>query len=234
MSITVISGTTPANTGQLATVASTTLNVAFVSSSYSASYFGSSTTASLREGQAGFEVNGINIIFRSGSTDFENTSDTIYINDFPFTATAAVFAESASAAFNATASVQDSTTTYPSLQGVSGSVSASVITFQVGEVGQYVYPNVLQANNYVVSGSTTTYFSGASMYGPAGSGKITGSWTTITSTADANITISGSELGETGFVLTTGTTFTAYSGSAPAAIIEAITVHNPQGTVVAQ
>jgi hypothetical protein len=228
MSITVISGTTPANTGQLATIASTDLNVAFVSSSYSASYFASSTTASLRVGQAGFNVNGINIIFRSGSTDFENTANTIYINDFPFTATAAVFAQSASAVFNTTASVQNSATTYSSLQGVSGSVSASVITFKVGTVGQYVYPNVLQANNYVVSGSTTTYFSGASMYGPAGSGKVTGSWSTVTATSNAMVTLSGSVMGEATFTLTTGTTFTTGSG-----LIEAITVINPQGTVVA-
>ena len=230
MSITVIAGTTPANTGQLATRASTNLNVAFVSSSYSASYFASSTTASLRTGQAGFAVNGINVVFYSGSTDLANTADTIYINDFPFTATAAVFAQSASAVFNATASVQNSATTYSSLQGVSGSVSASVITFQVGAVGQYVYPNVLQANNYVVSGSTITYFSGASMYGPAGSGKITsgGPWSTVTATADALITLSGSVMGEATFTLTTGTTFSTGSG-----LIEAITVINPQGTVVA-
>jgi hypothetical protein len=241
MSITVISGTTPANTGQLATIASTNLNVAFVSSSYSASYFASSTTASLRVGQAGFNVNGINVVFYSGSTDLVNTDNTIYINGFPFTATAAVFAQSASAVFNATASVQNSATTYSSLQGVSGSVSASVIIFQAGAVGEYVYPNVLQANNYVISGSTTTYFSGASMYGPAGSGKVTagGPWTTILATADASITVSGSALGEATFLLPRGETFIAYveegsTGiSVPDNVIQAITVNNPQGTVVA-
>lgn len=229
MPIQVISGTTPANTGQLATVASTNLNVAFVSSSYSASYFGSSTTASLRVGQAGFKVNGINIIFRSGSTDFESTADTIYINDFPFTATAAVFAQSASAVFNATASVQDSTTTYPSLQGISGSVSASVITFQVGVTGSYNNAYNLNTQYTVVSGSTTTYFSGASIYGPAGSGKVTGSWSQLLATADAQVVISGSVLGEAAFTLSRGTTYTP-SGSG---LIEAVTVNNPQGTVVA-
>ena len=229
MPIQVISGTTPANTGQLATVASTNLNVAFVSSSYSASYFGSSTTASLRVGQAGFKVNGINIIFRSGSTDFENTADTIYINDFPFSATAAVFAQSASVVFNATASVQNSTTTYPSLQGISGSVSASVITFQVGVTGSYNNAYNLNTQYTVVSGSTTTYFSGASMYGPAGSGKVTGSWSQLLATADAQVVISGSVLGVAAFTLSRGTTYTP-SGSA---LIEAVTVVNPQGTVVA-
>jgi len=229
MPIQVISGTTPANTGQLATVASTNLNVAFVSSSYSASYFGSSTTASLRVGQAGFKVNGINIIFRSGSTDFENTADTIYINDFPFSATAAVFAQSASVVFNATASVQNSTTTYPSLQGISGSVSASVITFQVGVTGSYNNAYNLNTQYTVVSGSTTTYFSGASMYGPAGSGKVTGSWSQLLATADAQVVISGSVLGVAAFTLSRGTTYTP-SGSG---LIEAVTVNNPQGTVVA-
>ena len=229
MPIQVISGTTPANTGQLATVASTNLNVAFVSSSYSASYFGSSTTASLRVGQAGFKVNWINVIFYSGSTDPDNTADTIYINDFPFTATAAVFAQSASAVFNATASVQDSTTTYPSLQGISGSVSASVITFQVGEIGSYNNAYNLNTQYTVVSGSTTTYFSGASMFGPAGSGKVTGSWSQLLATADAQVIISGSVLGEAAFTLSTGTTYTP-SGSG---LIQAVTVLNPQGTVVA-
>jgi hypothetical protein len=85
-----------------------------------------------------------------------------------------------------------------------------------------------------VSGSTTLTFGGATMYGPAGSGIVTGSFTTITATADANITVSGSALGVTGFVLPTGTTFTAYSASVASPIIQAITVNNPQGTVVAQ
>ena len=67
------------------------------------------------------------------------------------------------------------------------------------------------------------------MFGPASSGIVTGSFTTITATADANISISGSGLGVAGFVLTTGTTFNAPSGST----ITAITVVNPQGTVVA-
>jgi hypothetical protein len=67
------------------------------------------------------------------------------------------------------------------------------------------------------------------MFGPAGSGKITGSWTQLLSTADAQVVISGSVLGEAAFTLSTGTTYTP-SGSG---LIEAVTVVNPQGTVVA-
>ncbi len=238
MAITVISGTIPVNVGTLATSASATLSTTYLSSSYSASYAGSSTTASLRQGSSQFSVNGVNVVFFSGSTDLVNDSSNIYINDLPFTATAAVFAQTASAAFNATASVQNSATTYPTLQGVTAVASASTVIFSAGGVGSQTYPNVLQAANYIVSGSTTTNFSGATLVVPAGSGKVTtgGPWTTVTALSEAAITISGSNasIGQASFTLLAGETFTAYSGSGVAAIIEAVTVNNPNGAVVAQ
>jgi len=238
MAITVISGTIPVNVGTLATSASATLSSTYLSSSYSASYFGSSTTASLRQGSSQFSVNGVNVVFFSGSTDKVNDSSNIYINDFPFTPTAAVFAQSASAVFNATASVQNSATTYPTLQGVTAVAAASTVIFSAGGVGGYAYPNVIQAANFIKSGSTTTNFSGATLVTPTGSGKVTtgGPWTTITALSEACVVVSGSNasIGEASFTLGAGETFTAYSGSGTAAIIQAITVGNPNGSVVAQ
>ena len=235
MPIQVISGTTPANTGQLATVASTNLNVAFVSSSYSASYFGSSTTASLRVGQAGFKVNGINIIFYSGSTAQTNTADTIFINSVPFATSAANFTATASIVFNTTASVQNSATTYSGLQGISSSISASTgIAFSIGNVGSYESAYNFNTLYTAVSGSTTKTFSGATLVGPSGSGIITGSFGIITALTDTTLTISGSALGVSTFTLINGTSFTAYSASIPANIIQSIEVVNPYGSVLAQ
>jgi hypothetical protein len=213
MSITVIQGTTPANTGQLATTASVTLS--------------SASLAPLTLGISGsFILNGY-YITTTGTTTPANTDTTIFVSTGSnFQNTLANIRD----AVNATASAANSATAYADLQGVTSITGSNTITFRAGAVGQYVYPNVLQAENYVVSGSTTTYFSGASMYGPAGSGKITsgGPWSTVTATANALVTLSGSVLGESTFNLTTGTTFTTGSG-----LIEAITVINPQGTVVA-
>ena len=213
MSITVISGTTPANTGQLATTASVTLS--------------SASLAPLTLGISGsFILNGYTIR-TTGSTAPANTSTTIFVSTGSnFQNTLANIRD----AVNVTASAANSATAYADLQGVTSITGSNTITFRAGAVGQYVYPNVLQSENYVVSGSTTTYFSGASMYGPAGSGKVTsgGPWSTVTSTANALVTLSGSVLGEATFNLTTGTTFSTGSG-----LIEAITVINPQGTVVA-
>ena len=227
----VISGTTPANTGQLATPATTNFSIAFVSSSYSASYAASSTTASLRSAAiTAFSVEGINVVFYSGSTAKTNTDSIIYINAVPFTTTAANFTATASAVFNTTASVQNSTTTYSGLQGVSSAVSASTgLLFSIGTTGSYDNAYNLNTLYTAVSGSTTLTFGGASMYGPTSSGIVTGSWTSILATADAQLVISGSGIGQAGFVLSTGTTFNAPSGST----ITAITVVNPQGTVVA-
>ena len=232
MSITVISGTTPETTGQLKTQATTNFSIAFVSSSYSSSYAASSLTASLREAAiTAFSVEGVNVVFYSGSTAKTNTADTIFINSVPFNTSAANFTATASAVFNATASVQNSATTYASLQGISGSVSASTgIAFFIGTSGSYDNAYNLNTLYTAVSGSTTKTFGGASMFGPAGSGKVTsgGPWSTVTATADAQVILSGSVLGEAVFTLSAGTTFTTGSG-----LIQAITVVNPQGTVVA-
>ena len=232
MSITVISGTTPETTGQLKTQATTNFSIAFVSSSYSSSYAASSLTASLREAAVtAFSVEGVNVVFYSGSTAKTNTADTIFINSVPFNTSAANFTATASAVFNATASVQNSATTYASLQGISGSVSASTgIAFFIGTSGSYDNAYNLNTLYTAVSGSTTKTFGGASMFGPEGSGKITsgGPWSTVTATADSQVILSGSVLGEAAFTLARGTTFTTGSG-----LITAITVVNPQGTVVA-
>ena len=231
MPIQVISGTTPANTGQLATPATTNFNIAFVSSSYSASYVASSTTASLREAAiTAFSVEGINVVFYSGSTAKTNTADTIFINDVAFATSAANFTATASAVFNASASAANSATDYSALQGITSAVSASTgLLFSIGATGSYDNAYNLNTQYTAVSGSTTLTFSGASMFGPAGSGIVTGSFTTITATADAQLVISGSDLGIAGFVLPRGTTYTAVTAST----IQAITVVNPQGTVVA-
>jgi len=213
MPITVIAGTTPANTGQLATTASVTLSSA-------------SLAPLTLEISGSFILNGYTIR-TTGSTPPANTSTTIFV------ATGSNFQNTLANirnAVNVSASAANSATDYSGLQGITSITGSNTITFRNGAVGQYVYPNVLQSENYVISGSTTTYFSGASMYGPAGSGIVTGSFSSITATADANLTISGSTIGVSGFVLPRGTTFTAVTAST----IQAITVNNPQGTVVAQ
>jgi hypothetical protein len=232
MPITVISGTTPANTGQLATPATTNFSIAFVSGSYLNTYVSSSATASLREAAiTAFSVDGIRVVFYTGSVTQSNTADTIYINDVPFATSAANFTATASAVFNVSASAANSATDYSTLQGITSAVSASTgLLFSIGTTGSYDNAYNLNTQYTAVSGSTTLTFGGASMYGPAGSGIVTGSFSSITATADANLTISGSSIGVSGFVLSSGTTFTAVTAST----IQAITVNNPQGTVVAQ
>ena len=232
MPITVIAGTTPANTGQLATPATTNFSIAFVSGSYTDTYVSSSATASLREAAiTAFSVEGVSVVFYSGSTDKTNTDNIIYINDVPFATSAANFTATASAVFNVSASAANSATAYSVLQGISSSISASTgLLFSIGTTGSYDNAYNLNTQYTAVSGSTTKTFSGATMFGPAGSGVVTGSFSSITATADANLTISGSSIGVSGFVLPRGTTFTAVTAST----IQAITVNNPQGTVVAQ
>jgi hypothetical protein len=231
MPIQVISGTTPANTGQLATPATTNFSIAFVSGSYADTYVSSSATASLREAAiTAFSVEGVRVVFYSGSTDPVNTADTIYINDVPFATSAANFTATASAVFNASASAANSATVYSGLQGITSAVSASTgLLFSIGTTGSYDNAYNLNTLYSAVSGSTTLTFGGASMYGPAGSGKVTGSWSQLLATANAQVVISGSVLGEAAFTLPTGTTYTP-SGSG---LITAMTVVNPQGTVVA-
>ena len=231
MPIQVISGTTPANTGQLATPATTNFSIAFVSASYSASYATSSATPASRSvAITAFSVDGIRVVFSSGSTAQTNTADTIYINNVPFNTSAANFTATASAVFNASASAANSATAFSALQGISSAVSASTgVLFSIGTTGSYDNAYNLNTQYTAVSGSTTLTFGGASMFGPTSSGIVTGSWTSILASADAQLVISGSGIGQAGFVLTTGTTFNAPSGST----ITAITVVNPQGTVVA-
>jgi hypothetical protein len=232
MSITVIGGTTPSNTGQLKTLATTSFSIAFVSESYSDTYISSSTTASLREAAiTAFSVEGVNVVFYSGSAAQTNTADTIFINSVPFSTSAANFTATASAAFNTIAAAANSATTYASLQGISSVVSASTgIEFSIGTTGSYDNAYNLNTLYTAVSGSTTKTFGGASMFGPEGSGKVTsgGPWSTIIATADAQVILSGSVLGEAAFTLPVGATFTTGSG-----LITAITVVNPQGQVVA-
>jgi hypothetical protein len=214
MSITVIAGTTPANTGQLATTASVTIS--------------SASLAPLNLATSGsFILNGY-YITTTGTTKPANTNDTIFVSTGSnFQNTLAAIRD----AVNVTASAANSATVFSNLQGVTSITGSNTITFRDGNVGDYTYPNVLQSVNYVIVSGSTTYFSGASMYGPAGSGKVTsgGPWTTLTATADAQVTLSGSILGTATFTLPRGITYTS-SGSA---VIEAITVNNPQGTVVA-
>jgi uncharacterized protein YfiM (DUF2279 family) len=231
MPIQVISGTTPANTGQLATVATTNFSIAFVSGSYADTYISSSATASLRSAAVtAFSVDGIKVVFYSGSTPQTNTADTIFINSVPFNTSAANFTATASAVFNASASAANSATAYSSIQGITSAVSASTgLLFSIGTTGSYDNAYNLNTQYTAVSGSTTLTFGGASMFGPAGSGKVTGSWSQLLATANAQVVISGSVLGEAAFTLTTGTTYTP-SGSG---LIQAVTVVNPQGTVVA-
>ena len=193
----------------------------------------SSATASLRAAAiTAFSVDGIKVVFYSGSVSQSNTADTIFINNVPFATSAANFTATASAVFNVSASTANSATAYSALQGITSAVSASTgLLFSIGETGSYDNAYNLNTQYTAVSGSTTLTFGGASMYGPAGSGKVTsgGPWSSILATANALITVSGSALGEVTFNLPTGTTYTA-SGSA---LIQAITVINPQGTVVA-
>ena len=232
MSITVISGTTPETTGQLKTPATTNFSIAFISASYADTYVSSSATASLREAAiTAFSVEGVNVVFYTGSEAKTNTSNTIYINSVPFATSAANFTATASAVFNATASAVNSATEYSGLQGITSAVSASTgLEFSIGVTGSYDNAYNLNTQYTAISGSTTLTFGGATMYGPEGSGIITGSFGSIFCTADAAVTVSGSVLGEASFTMKTGTTFTPASASM---IIEAITVNNPQGEVVA-
>ena len=232
MSITIIAGSTPANTGQLATPATTNFSVAFVSGSYLNTYVSSSATPASRSAAiTAFSVEGINVVFSSGSTAQTNTADTIFINSVPFATSAANFTATASIVFNASASAANSATVYSALQGISSSISASTgLLFSIGTVDSYDNAYNLNTQYTAVSGSTTKTFGGASMFGPEGSGKVTsgGPWGTVTATADSQVILSGSVLGEAEFTLPVGTTFTTGSG-----LITAITVVNPQGTVIA-
>lgn len=122
-----------------ATSASATLNLTYVSASVAA------------VGSSSFAVNGITFYF-TGST-VTNTSNIIYVNTSSFaSSTVANYAATSSVIFN----VSKSAASYSgSLQYVSSSASPPNIVLT------YVGSNGLIGNSqYVVSGSTTTYFTG--------------------------------------------------------------------------
>jgi len=126
-------------TSNVATSASVTVNLTYISASVAA------------VGSASLNVNGITLYY-TGSTQ-TNTSTIIYLNTASFAAsTVANYVATSSAVFNASSSA----TSYSgSLQYISSSASSPNITFT------YIGSNGLIGNSqYVVSGSTTTYFSG--------------------------------------------------------------------------
>ena len=141
----VVSGTfSPATSSTIpssvaATSASATLNLTYVSASVAA------------VGSSSFGVNGITFYF-TGST-VTNTSNTIYINTSSFaSSTVANYVATSSAIFN----VSKSAASYSgSLQYILSSTSSPNIVLT------YTGLNGLIGNSqYVVSGSTTTYFTG--------------------------------------------------------------------------
>jgi len=126
-------------TSNVATSASVTVNLTYISASVAA------------VGSASLNVNGITLYY-TGSAQ-TNTSTVIYLNTASFAAsTVAHYVATSSAVFNASSSA----TSYSgSLQYISASASSPNITFT------YIGSNGLIGNSqYVVSGSTTTYFSG--------------------------------------------------------------------------
>ena len=126
-------------TSNAAASASVTLNLTNIASE--ASTVGSSS----------FGVNGITFYF-TGST-VANTSTTIYLNTSSFaSSTVANYVATSSVVFNFSSSVAPYSSSLPF---ISASYSSPNITFT------YIGQNGLVGNsNYIVSGSTTTYFSG--------------------------------------------------------------------------
>ena len=141
----VVSGSfTPATsslipTSKAATSASVTLNLTYVSAS----------VASV--GSSSFEINGITFYF-TGST-VANTSTTIYLNTSSFAASTLVdYTATSSAVFGVSSSVAPYSASLPF---ISSSYSSPNITFT------YIGSNGLTGNTqYIVSGSTTTFFTG--------------------------------------------------------------------------
>jgi hypothetical protein len=128
-------------TSTAATSASVPLNLTYVSAS----------VASVKSGS--FDVNGITFFFTGSNV--ANTSNIIYINTASFSAhplTAADYVVTASVIFNFSSSVAPYSASLPY---ISSSYSSPNITFT------YIGQNGISGNsNYIVSGSTTTYFSG--------------------------------------------------------------------------
>jgi hypothetical protein len=122
-----------------ATSASANINLTYISAS----------VASV--GSSSFNVNGITFFFTGSNVT--NTSTVVYLNTASFAAsTATDYAVTASTVFTFSSSVAPYSA---SLLNISSSTSTSNITFT------YVGQNGLLGNSqYVVSGSTTTFFSG--------------------------------------------------------------------------
>ena len=122
-----------------ATSASATLNLTYVSASVAA------------VGSSSFAVNGITFYFTGSSVT--NTPTVVYVNTSSFaSSTLANYTVSSSAIFN----VSSSTAAYSgSLQYISSSASSpSIVLTYIGSNG------LIGNSQYVVSGSTTTYFTG--------------------------------------------------------------------------
>jgi hypothetical protein len=141
----VVSGSfTPATssvipTGVAATSASVTLNLTNIASETNT------------VGSSSFSVNGITFYFTGSNT--ANTSTVVYLNTSSFAAsTVANYAATSSVVFNVSSSVAPYSASLPF---ISSSYSSNSIIFT------YIGQNGLTGNsNYIVSGSTTTYFSG--------------------------------------------------------------------------
>jgi uncharacterized protein len=131
------SSTIPSSIAQ--TSASATLDLTYVSASVAA------------VGSSSFDVNGITFYFTGSSVS--NTSTVVYVNTSSFAnSTLTSYAVSSSAIFNASSSAAAYS---GSLQYISSSASSPNIVFT------YIGSNGLIGNSqYVVSGSTTTYFTG--------------------------------------------------------------------------
>jgi hypothetical protein len=126
-------------TSNVATSASVTVNLNYISASVAA------------VGSASLNVNGITLYY-TGSTQ-TNTPTIIYLNTASFAAsTVANYVATSSAVFTVSSSVAPYSASLPY---ISSSFSSPNITFT------YIGSNGLVGNsNYIVSGSTTTYFSG--------------------------------------------------------------------------
>jgi uncharacterized protein len=131
------SSTIPSSIAQ--TSASATLDLTYVSASVAA------------VGSSSFDVNGITFYFTGSSVS--NTSTVVYVNTSSFAnSTLTSYAVSSSTIFNASSSAAAYS---GSLQYISSSASSPNIVFT------YIGSNGLIGNSqYVVSGSTTTYFTG--------------------------------------------------------------------------
>jgi phage tail sheath protein FI len=135
---------TPATSSKIpsstaATNASITLDLTYVSASVASA------------GSSSFEVNGITFYFTGSNV--ANTSNVVYLNTASFAAsTVANYAATSSAVFTVSSSVAPYSASLPLIS--SSFSSPNIIFTYIGQNG------ILGNSNYVVSGSTTTFFSG--------------------------------------------------------------------------